>query len=395
MDDEQFHASEDEEALPTMQLKNLLPSGIDWVRHTRIIMTLVSIVVLLVMAGIVLGIYVWDYGLIADGVFLNGVDIGHLSPQAAEEKIGKELNQYLSQPVEFTFNNEKRFITLATLGYSYDLKSALSGAYAIGRKGGLFEKVLDKMKASRGLKLEAAGRWNETTLEQTLKTVFTPLTQAPIDASFRLEESESILISPETPGKEIDLTALIPAVKSLDPTHLHPIQPAWHTIQPAVTAAQLEKSKPTKLLSTYSTQFNLQQANRSHNILLAAQTIDNTLLRPGEEFSFNERVGERTTSAGYLEAPIIVDKAVVPGTGGGVCQVSSTLYNAALNAGLNITERHPHALPVAYVPPGRDATVSYGTLDFKFRNISSGFLRIHSEVNGGTVTFSLYGPPDA
>lgn len=383
-----------EEALPAIQLKTLLPNGIDWIKHTRMIITLVSIVILLVTAGIVMGIYVWDRGLIADGVSLNGVTIGHMSPQAAKEKMEQELKRYLSRAVEFTLeNSEKRFLTLAELGYTYELEPALNKAYAIGRTGNIFRKIFDKVKASKGLKLDAAGMWNESTLENALKTAFASLKQAPTDASFRLEGND-IVISPETPGKEMNIKALAAVVKNLKPDDLHPIQAVWTPIQPTITAAQLEKLKPTKLLSTYSTQFNPEQTNRSHNIRLAAESIDNIILKPGEEFSFNEWVGERTVSKGYLEAPVIVGNALVPGIGGGVCQVSTTLYNAVLNAGLTITERHPHALPVTYVPPGRDATVSYGTLDFKFRNTSNGFLRIHSEVNGGTLTFSLYGPPD-
>lgn len=374
--------------------KSTFPPGIDWVKHTRIILTLVSIVVLLCLTAIVMGIYVWDHGLIADGVFLNRVDIGHLTPTAAQDKMEKELAQYLNQPVEFRIDNEKRFLSLAELGYAYDLKSSLNRAYAIGRQGGLTEKVVDKIKASRGLKLNIAGHWNETTLRQTLKTAFSFLNHAPTDASLRLENN-IISVTPETPGKEIDFSALAAVVESLDPNHLHPIQIQRQTTQASVTSAQLEKLKPNKLLSTYSTQFSPQQENRTHNIFLATEALDKLLLKPGEEFSFNDRVGARTPDAGYREALIIENNTFVPGIGGGVCQVSSTLYNAALAAGLKITERHPHALPVNYVPPGRDATVAYGTLDLKFSNTLQGYLQIRSEVTGDTVTFSLYGPQDS
>jgi vancomycin resistance protein YoaR len=121
------------------------------------------------------------------------------------------------------------------------------------------------------------------------------------------------------------------------------------------------------------------------------EALDGVVLTPGEEFSFNKTVGERTASAGYKEALIIVNDEFVPGLGGGVCQVSSTLYNAVENANLTITERHPHSLEITYVPPGQDATVAYPYLDFKFANNTSGLLLIRSSIHGNTLTFELYG----
>lgn len=143
-------------------------------------------------------------------------------------------------------------------------------------------------------------------------------------------------------------------------------------------------------IAQYSTYFDSSLTNRTENIRLAAKALDGKLLAPGERFSFNESVGERTAEAGYKEALIIEGDVFTPGLGGGVCQVSSNLYNAVILANLEILERHHHTLPISYVPPGQDATVAYAILDFKFRNSTDAYLLIRSFVEGNTLTFQLY-----
>ncbi len=131
----------------------------------------------------------------------------------------------------------------------------------------------------------------------------------------------------------------------------------------------LENCWPEEILySSYYTTLLDRSAGRSQNVSLSCQAINGLIIQPGEVFSFNEASGPRTEERGYKIAPIFVGKKVVPGRGGGVCQTSSTLYNCVLEAGLEVLERHPHSLPVAYVAAGRDATVSWEGADLKFRN---------------------------
>lgn len=144
------------------------------------------------------------------------------------------------------------------------------------------------------------------------------------------------------------------------------------------------------LISQYSTHFDSSQVNRTENIRLATKAIDGKLLAPGARFSFNAVVGERTAEAGYREALVIEGDVFTPGLGGGICQVSSTLYNAVELAGLEIIERHRHSLPISYVPPGQDATVAWPVLDFKFKNSLDAYLLIRSLVEENTLNFWLY-----
>lgn len=129
--------------------------------------------------------------------------------------------------------------------------------------------------------------------------------------------------------------------------------------------------------------------SRVTNIIVAGEAINNTLLHPGQVFSFNKTVGPRTAERGYHYAPIIVGESVVLGLGGGICQTSSTLYNAVLESELEVVERYPHSKPVGYVPRGRDATVS-DHLDFKFRNNTDQFILIKVSSYGGKIEAQIW-----
>jgi len=138
-------------------------------------------------------------------------------------------------------------------------------------------------------------------------------------------------------------------------------------IYPKVDSELLDAIR-TKKIGRYVTQFNQNKVERSNNILLAAEAINNTVVFPNETFSFNKVVGQRTLEKGYLNAPVIIDGEYSKDIGGGICQVSSTLFNAVDNAGLEIVERYSHSREINYVPPKRDATVSWDGPDFVFQN---------------------------
>ncbi|CAH8244179.1 VanW family protein [Paenibacillus melissococcoides] len=145
-----------------------------------------------------------------------------------------------------------------------------------------------------------------------------------------------------------------------------------------------------KRIGHYVTFYNSRNKNRSHNVALAAQAINNTVVFPGEHFSFNRVVGMRTTAKGYRQAPIIVRGEFSEGIGGGICQVSSTLFNAVDRAGLVIKQRYSHSRNVPYVPPGRDATVSWGGPDFAFQNLYNQPVLIRAHAGGGQMTVAVY-----
>ncbi len=151
-----------------------------------------------------------------------------------------------------------------------------------------------------------------------------------------------------------------------------------------------EDAFPNKL-ATYTTNYDASNVNRNNNLMLAAEKLNGTVINPGEEFSYNKTIGQRTIEAGFKEAKAYAGGKVVLDVGGGICQLSSTLYNSALLTNLEITERHSHYFKTSYLPAGRDATVSWGSVDFKFKNNRKYPIKIIATAENGVVKVDLYG----
>jgi vancomycin resistance protein YoaR len=164
------------------------------------------------------------------------------------------------------------------------------------------------------------------------------------------------------------------------------------TAHPDRSTAQAEAMGITGTVATYET-FYGGDPNRIHNVQLVAHLVDGALVAPGATFSFNGTTGERTAAKGFLEAPVIVNGELQTGLGGGVCQVSTTVFNAAYEAGLPITARTNHALYISHYPLGRDATVDYPDIDLKFVNDTGHWLLLRTWVGSSSLTVGLYGTP--
>lgn len=160
---------------------------------------------------------------------------------------------------------------------------------------------------------------------------------------------------------------------------------------PEVTTSMIGTEAFPDLLSSFSTKYVASNTNRTTNLRLATNKINGTVIMPGETFSYNKIVGERTIAAGYKEAAVYQDGQVTDGLGGGICQISTTLYNAVLYANLEVTERRNHMFIPSYVGAGRDATVVYGSQDFKFKNNRNYPIKIIGTVSGGIAKFEIYG----
>jgi len=201
-------------------------------------------------------------------------------------------------------------------------------------------------------------------------------------------EKGQVSLEPEVSGVQLDVERLVSVVgKAVE---------GDHTVElPLTTAAKhvpdeaLAKIK--EVVASFSTHFPTYKRTRCSNIKLAARIIDGTVLMPGEQFSFNGVVGRRTLRAGFKLAGIYKNGQHDTGIGGGICQVSTTLYNSALLANLPIRRRSNHSLPVAYVPLGQDATVDYGNLDLVFENTYATPIAVSSYYEPGRLTFRLLG----
>ena len=200
-------------------------------------------------------------------------------------------------------------------------------------------------------------------------------------------EKNPLKIYPEVAGISFDKQYANELMKTEQEEYIIPLNYTYPEIK--IENLDIDFFKDT--LAIFTTKYNITNIERSTNLELAAQKINGTILAPNEEFSYNKTVGARTIDKGYKEAKVYSNGQVVDGIGGGICQISSTLYDTAIIANLDITERHNHQFITSYLPAGKDATVVYGAKDLKFKNTRSYPIKIELEVQNGIVTCKILG----
>ena len=256
--------------------------------------------------------------------------------------------------------------------------------------------VLSPRRIASLLELPSHGRTalaiGGPTAEKWLVALGKRVAKPPRDASFAVEGSH-VHVVPAQDGTRLNSVAttqavLAAALRRVRRVAVLPVE----TAPPQRTTAQARAMKIDGLVSSYTTDYG-GIPNRIHNVQLVAHLIDNTLIAPGATFSFNDTTGARTADKGFLEAPVIVNGEVTTGLGGGVCQVSTTVFNAAFEGGLKITDRTNHALYISHYPQGRDATVNYPDVDLKFVNDTGHWLLLRTFVGSYSLTVNLYGTP--
>lgn len=203
-----------------------------------------------------------------------------------------------------------------------------------------------------------------------------------------LDETSSKII-PHKVGYSFDKEKAKELLKNIEDGEEYRLQ--LSVTYPDVTEDTLTGEMFSDTLASYSTKYNPGEVDRTHNMYLASSKVNGTVLQPGEVFSYNGVVGERTVAKGYRNAKVFENGQVVDGLAGGICQVSTTIYNAALYADLKIVERKNHSFPVSYAPMGQDATVAMGSIDFKFKNNTEYPIKLVSSVSGGLCTVTILG----
>lgn len=348
--------------------------------------------IILFSVGTLALIYTHDQQRILEGVTISGLNVGNLTQDEAKKIIDKEVNSLLSQTLKLNVGQQSPEVKLEDLGLSVNADLVLQEAYDIGRKGSIFEKVSAKMSTKKGVNINFSQKLDESKLRETLKGTLEKFSNPSTDATFQITKENTMTIKSEHVGLIIDSEALIMKIKEINIYMLVPeLKVEFKEQIPLITAVQLEDQKITGLLASYTTQFDPTQTARSENVRIAAKALDMAIIKPGDTLSFNQIVGERTIEGGYKDAFVIVNGQFVPGLAGGICQVSSTLYNTGLFANLSVTQRTNHDLAISYVPLGQDATVAYPDLDLKFNNNSGGYLLLRTRTNSNTLTIELYG----
>lgn len=360
----------------------------------------------------------------------------------------------MPEQIILKYKENSYIISLQQLEVKFDVKTAVDEAYSIGRTQNVVRDLWDYAKTiNDSINIDCKMQYNADILNQYIEKIAEQLPDKVQEYSYRVE-NDKLMINRGQNGVELNREELknkilsnlenrkydeeieIPTYETLPKDiDLHKIhdeiytepQDAYYTESPITIHEQiigkdfdiqkaqekidivpnseqyiidLDLTNPNIFvkdlnifpdrLSTFSTNY-VNNANRTTNLILASEKINGTVLMPGETFSFNEVVGERTIAGGYKNAAIFVNGEVEDGLAGGICQVSSTLYDAVIGANLEITERHNHSKLTSYLPGGKDATVVWGRYDFQFKNNREYPIKIEMSVQNGVETANIYG----
>lgn len=360
----------------------------------KIIATTTVLAVLTI--GTISGSYVYATGsnwqdVVYPRVYIEDINVGGKQLMEVEQLIQKKYSDpVLAKKIEVQVNDKIYTLDYDKIEAKYNIDDIIKEAFSYGKQGNIIEKYkLIKGEEKKEFKLKFA--YNSKPIDEFIDRIEAEVNKDPKDAKISITNG-NIHITNEVTGTKIQKDKLKQAIVAQINGELSQqdikIEAPMETTTPEITREKL--SAINSSISSFSTSFTTSTANRINNIELATKAINGTLLMPGETFSFNEIVGERTRARGYKEAGVIVGDKIESGLGGGICQVSSTLYNAILHANIKADERRNHSLPLAYVGKGLDATVDWGNIDLKFTNTLDKLIYIEGYTKDKKVYFNIY-----
>ena len=323
------------------------------------------------------------------GVRFEGQPIGGLTEAKAEKIIAGTAAQKMHK-LTFRYEGEEFVITPEEINLTAQVDKAAKEAFSYGRGDSTLGNFNDQIKCVlNGRNVELTAEYDSALLDEKLSAIAAQINRDPVNAVCRFS-GDVIEKIPGVVGKKLNTQEIAENLKAplttLNlPTGIIDLKP--EEIQPFITTEDI--SAIDSVLGTYSTYYY--PGDRGDNIWLAANSISNKIVKPSWTFSFNDTVGERTWDAGYKMAGVIINGKADVDYGGGVCQVSSTLYNAVLLAGLTPTERTAHFFQSSYIGYGRDATVADGQIDFKFRNDLAHNVYLIGDADGSKLTVYVLG----
>ncbi|WAM30932.1 VanW family protein [Caldicellulosiruptor naganoensis] len=359
---------------------------------------LVGIIVVLLVLSVVLGYMLYsnvkqvlETDRIYKGVYIENTHVGGLTKTEAYELLESTyLDPLKNKKVEVEVNGESYLLNYSSLNIRMNIGEAVEQAYSIGRKGNIstrfreIKRVYDHPVVIR-LKFE----YDEGKLKEFVDGLFDKYYKSPVNATIKKVGNEFV-ITPEKMGRKLDYDDLINKLKDMIKKQKEgKVRAKFVQITPRITKSTLSKIK--EVIGSFTTKFDASNVPRSKNIRIAAKKINGSLIMPGEVFSLSKAIGPVTVENGFKIAKVIVNNEFVDGVGGGLCQIATTMYNAVLMAQLKVVERAPHSALISYVPPGRDATIASGSIDFKFKNTTNAPIYLESYTSQNTVTVNLYG----
>lgn len=354
-------------------------------------------IILAVVLGVTVAVGLYFYQIFYKSeCFLPGVKIASVSVagytrEEAAEMFEVWVEEIYRTPVIFSYEDYTYKTRLSELCFPVEAAEVVESLWKQDRQRGLKSKILN-LDGSKSVVYSVKISYRTAVLNSLIEEWNRKLASKFVNARLEVDREKGLVIIPGTAGKSVNAAATLAGLPGeLKQQKVFEVPIVMEEEFPEITEEDLQNMGK---LSSYTTWYDVKNANRSHNLELAASAISASVIAPGNIFSFNRTVGERIYEKGYRDALVIQDGQFKPGTGGGICQVSSTLYNACLLAGFEIVERHNHALAVAYVPLGRDATVVYGQQDFRFKNNTGDYVYIHAVAGEGRLTVNIYGNLD-
>lgn len=321
-------------------------------------------------------------------ITIESISVGKLTKEEAVNMLKKT---YPLDNFNINYNNESWTIKPEDIELNFHIEERVDEALNYTRSKSIWNNIKrkGKLNINKPYNIKIKATYNEVKLSKQLEKIYEKVNVEAVDATFYVEPSGEIKRSESKEGRDVDISKLKDDIYNMiNKKKIKDINLPVLTLYPKTSTKQVKSIN--SILGQFSTSFN-DSTSRGSNIHVAGESTSDVLLMPGETFSYNKKTGARNWVNGYQSAPIIVGGKVVNGEGGGVCQVSTTIYNAALLSGLTIDEVHNHSLPSRYAPRGRDATVSYGYTDLKFTNPYTHPVYIKNIVGNGAITSKIYG----
>lgn len=351
-----------------------------------------------ILVGIVVAIVILIWGInsftsnslyngkIANNIFIEDVDISNLTKKQALEAVNKK---YHPKDLELSYNSKKYMIKPDDIELKYNTEEVIDKAYNLTRSGSYFNDIKSYIDIkSSGKHLAIKPSYDDKKLDKSIEQISDDVHVKYVNAKVLF--SSGLSVKPSKKGLKCDDEYNKKQIeKAYKDKSFKEIQLKVDETEPRIKEEDLE-GIDTKLAS-FSTQYSPYLTQRSYNIYLAAKRCNGTVLMPGDTFSYNEETGERLLSNGYKNAPVIVSGTLVDAPGGGVCQGSTTIFNAALLAGLKITDVQNHSLTSHYVSRGRDAMVNDSSSDLKFKNNFDHPVVVYASAGGGIMEAAIYG----
>lgn len=370
--------------------------------------TLFSLLAILLLAIAAAGVMVWRYAsqdTVPDGVTVGRIQLGGMDIDDALALLANYEKSLLDRTITVRAAepaDDSKSWTVAELGYRAEFDVVRQALLQL-REGSVKERAQYRYKFPKHFSLSQS--WDRDAFDAAVRKQWSWMEKGePKDAERTITKDDKVVYTPHTDAYQLDIGELSNQVDQwvvLDEEEIG-VQLAGNrasykatlpikVIHPAVTLEQLKAEGVERLIMSFTTDFSTSAEGRAHNVTVTAETLNDWHLAPDETFSYSKLIAMAEKEHEYKEAPVILNGRLVPGIGGGICQVSSTLYQAVLRAGLEIVERRNHSLPVAYLPLGHDATYATDAIDFKFRNTTGKHLIIRTVVENRKITVKLFG----